>query len=243
MEDYESIFKLRGSSYDLAMRQYPNARDEEFEQLISRAGLKPGEIVADVPAGGGYLRDYLPNGCQWLGHEPCTSFTIHKTTLQENSELLPLPWGNASVDVVMSLAGVHHIIDKRPLFIDLYRVTKPGGRFVLSDVATDSPPAYFLDDYVGKYNSTGHQGIFLDDATTRELQEAKWIVQESEQVKFHWKFADLEEMERFCNQLFDIQRVEKGQTIQAIKKWLSVTRLADGSLGMNWSLRTIVSEK
>ena len=101
----------------------------------------------------------------------------------------------------------------------------------------------FLDDYVGKYNSTGHQGIYLDDTTTRELKEANWIVNESEQVKFYWKFTGHGEMEQFCNRLFDIQRAKKGQTIQAIKKWLSVTELAGGALGMNWSLRTIVSEK
>ncbi len=243
MKDYAEIFELRGSRYDKAMRQHPKARDEEFKQIISRACLTSTESVADVPAGGGYLKSYLPDGCMWLGHEPCSSFTSHGNTFSEKNKLLPLPWDNENIDIAMSLAGVHHIEDKRPLFLEINRVIKPGGRFVLSDVATDSAVAYFLDDYVGKYNSTGHQGIFLDEITLKELKESNWIINTSEQVNFHWKFDDLEEMEIFCNDLFDIGRVKKGQTIKAIEDLLSVSELPDGSFGMNWSLRTIVSDK
>ncbi len=241
-KDYEEIFKLRGSRYDQAMRQHPKARHEEFEQIISRANLNATECIADVPAGGGYLKAYLPDDYQWLGHEPCSSFTSHGNISPIENQLLPLPWDDASIDVALSLAGVHHMDDKRPLFLEINRVVKPDGRFVLSDVAKDSPVAYFLDNYVGNYNSTGHNGIFLDEVTLDELTETNWIIKTNEQVNFYWKFVDLEEMETFCNCLFDITKAKKGQTIKAIEDILSVTELSRG-IGMNWSLNTIVAEK
>lgn len=243
MKNYEEVFELRGSRYDKAMREHPNARSEEFEQIISRACLKGKETVADVPAGGGYLKAYLPDNCLWLGHEPCSSFTGHANTTALNNKLLPLTWENGSVDVALSLAGVHHLEDKRPLFAEIHRVVKRKGCFVLSDVAGHSPVAHFLDDYVGKYNSTGHNGMFLHDDTLIELSETGWNINTSEQVKFYWKFVDLEEMEVFCNDLFDINKSETGQTTKAIKKYLSVKELSNGYVGMNWSLRTIVAEK
>lgn len=243
MKNYEEIFELRGSRYDKAMREHPNARDQEFEQIISRASLKGKETVADVPAGGGYLKDYLSDDYFWLGHEPCSSFSSHSSPSDKNNALIPLPWENNTVDVVFSLAGVHHLDNKRPLFSEIFRVLKHKGRFLLSDVGEHSTVARFLDDYVGKYNSTGHSGIFLNDSTLTELSDTGWKISSIEYVDFYWKFVDLVEMEVFCNNLFDIKTTEAGQTVKAIKQYLGVKELPDGYAGMNWSLKTIVAQK
>ena len=72
--NYEDIFRERGGAYGHAMRRWPDASREEFLQPLQWAGLTDGEKVVDVPAGGGYLRRYLPASCQWFGHEPCGSF-------------------------------------------------------------------------------------------------------------------------------------------------------------------------
>ena len=111
--NYEELFQLRGATYDGAMARFPEARREEFLNTIARAALAPGALVADVPAGGGYLARYLPEGCTWLGHEPCASFG-HGATEQDR-DLLPLPWAEASIDAALSIAGVHHLDDKMPL--------------------------------------------------------------------------------------------------------------------------------
>jgi SAM-dependent methyltransferase len=239
---YDDIFRERGSAYDRAMRAHPGSRDEEFAQVIAAARLSSGMVVADVPAGGGYLKACLPRGCVWIGHEPCVSFTNHgEVSAKTDVPLLPLPFADESVDAAISLAGVHHIDDKRPLFAEIRRVVRPGGRFVLSDVAAGSDVARFLDGFVGAYNSTGHEGVYLDGRTVADLENAGWEVLSAAQVPYHWTFADRAAMADFCRGLFDICRASPGQVEEAIDRGLGVDDLGGGRVGMRWGLMTIVA--
>lgn len=244
MKSYDDIFQERGSAYDRAMRAQPHARSAEFRQAVQRAQLSPGQVVADVPAGGGYLREYLPSGCHWRGHEPCTSFSApgghHRA--DPTRSLLPLPWSDASVDAILSIAGVHHLDVKVRLFGEFRRVIRPGGRLVLSDVAAGSDVARFLDGYVGAHNSTGHEGVFLDRHSLHELREAGWIVQSDELVDFHWVFDDRQALADFCHGLFDLRRASPAKTLAAIEDGLGIDTLPDGRAGMRWQLRTITAQ-
>lgn len=242
-KSYEDHFDQRGSAYDLAMRRFPHARKEEFAQVIGAARLQPGMRVADVPAGGGYLQAYLPAGCEWLGHEPCPSFTNHGTDAPTGLPLLPLSWDDASVDAAISLAGIHHIAYKRPFFAELFRVTKPGGTLVVSDVAAGSAVARFLDGYVGAHNSTGHDGLFLDEGTLEGLRSAGWSIEHSGVRDFEWVFANRADMASFCHALFDLRTSSEADTLAAIETQLGVTERPDGAVGMKWSLLTIRAAK
>lgn len=242
MKNYEEIFTARGSRYDDAMRLYPHARDEEFTQVIDCAKINSGMIVADIPSGGGYLQAFLPKTVRYLGHDPCASFTNHGK-VAHNKPLLPLPWPNESVDIAISLAGIHHLNEKKSLFSELYRVTKSKGRIIISDVAKDSAVAKFLDVFVGSHNSTGHEGIFLDEMTVQELKETGWIINQSKQNNFHWRFANHEDMVNFCHDLFDIQKSTREKTFRTIEAELGTIDFSDGTVGMNWSLLTIEASK
>src|SRR5438105_3086445 len=57
---YGLIFDGRGSAYDEAMRRFPHARKNEFENILKLAELKDGDVVCDFPAGGGYSGRYIP---------------------------------------------------------------------------------------------------------------------------------------------------------------------------------------
>lgn len=240
MQSYDELFALRGVAYDRAMHAFPSARRLEFLQAIDRMELTAGMMVADVPAGGGYLKQYLPLGCQWLPHEPCASFTVHNPRPKdlENGHLLPLPWQDGTVDAAFSIAGIHHLDDKRPLFAELHRVVKPGGALLLSDVASGSAVARFLDSYVGAYNSTGHEGIYLDEKTLQELSSTGWHTELCEVVDFPWVFPDTRAMADFCHQLFDVQRSTPAQTEEAIMQHLGISNTPEG-VGIQWSLMTI----
>lgn len=245
---YEAMFAQRGSDYDRAMQAFPKARDEEFMQLIERAGLNPGDVVADVPAGGHYLCHYLPSGCDYRPHEPCASFlhggqAVPGAAVEKGAgRLLPLPWAAGSIDAAISLAGIHHLEDKRPLFLELKRVVKSGGCLALSDVAEGSVEASFLDDYVGAHNATGHDGLYLNDNIVDELQQCGWRVLSDERVAVHWRFSSTEAMGRFCHGLFGLNRTVPAQVASAIAERLGVRH--DGpEIGMPWALRTLVAEK
>ncbi|WP_198678735.1 class I SAM-dependent methyltransferase [Pseudidiomarina insulisalsae] len=238
---YTEHFETRGTAYERAMTRFPKARDEEFAQLVQAAAIVGAMRVADIPAGGGYLARHLPPDCEWLGHEPCASFTNHGNNAATSVPLLPLPWADNSIDCAVSLAGVHHLDDKRPLFAEIARVLKPGGRLVLSDVQQDSPVAKFLDEFVGAHNSTGHEGIYLNDDTPHLLTAAGFRVEQVAQQQFFWRLATREQLGDFCWQLFDLQSASPAQTVAAIDDYLGFTHFADGTVGMHWQLTTITA--
>jgi SAM-dependent methyltransferase len=237
-QNYADIFAQRGGDYDQAMRLHPRARDEEFGAVVGRAGLVPGMAVIDVPAGGGYLAQHLPASCHWLGHEPCRSFADAGDS--RATPLLPLPWPDAAADAAISLAGVHHLDDKRALFAELARVTKPGAIFVLADVHADAAVARFLDDFVGAHNSTGHAGSYLGPQTADELRACGWQVQSAERVPFHWRFDDRAAMGRFCHLMFDLRSATPEDTARAAEATLGVDVLPTG-VGLRWELYCVVA--
>lgn len=245
MQSYAELFDKRGAAYDFAMHRYPDARQAEFAQLLRLADIRPGMRVGDVPAGGGYLKAYLPPDAIWEGHEPCASFTNHGAGqgASANRPLLPLPWSDGELDVVVSLAGIHHLENKRELFTEIARVLKPGARFILSDVAEGSAAARFLDGFVGDHNSTGHDGRYLGERTFEELRAAGWHIASSQQQNFTWDFMDREEMGDFAYHLFDICKSTPHGAADAIERELGIVHLPDGRIGMNWSLLTIACVK
>ena len=134
-EDYASIFNARADAYHEAMRRWPDARNTEFTTLFKGMSLKKGMHIIDVPSGGGYLARYLPDDVSLhhletselfarLFKEEAHSGSKHPLTL---CELERLPEQDNSTDLACSLAGLHHIEDKTPLFKELFRILKPGG--------------------------------------------------------------------------------------------------------------------
>jgi SAM-dependent methyltransferase len=243
VSDYEKLFQLRGSAYDSAMQAFPNARQEEFLQVIAAAKLKPGMRVLDVPAGGGYLRGFLPPGCHWVGHEPCSAFTNHGSVAGQDADLLPLPFAANTFDAVISLAGIHHMEDKSAFFSECHRVLKPEGVLALSDVAEGSATARFLDGFVGAHNSTGHSGLYLNAATGYRLARVGFAVDVCSTNQFHWRFASRGDLGTFCRGLFDVIGASPDTVANAVANELGVDLLPGGICAMRWSLLTITARK
>lgn len=241
MDRYEDMFVQRGSAYDRAMRRLPQARAAEFAQVIARADMRSGQVVADVPAGGGYLRGFLPAGVAWVGHEPCASFQGGQHGASSSGRpLLPFPWEDASMDRVICLAGLHHQEDKIPFHSEARRVLRPSGRYVLSDVPADSPVAAFLDGFIGAHNSTGHSGTYLDGRTQSELSAAGLRIVSDELVRFLWIFRDVSELGEFCHGLFDLRTASPRSVAEAAAEQLGVEVVPEG-VGLRWELRTVVA--
>ena len=235
--NYEDIFAQRGGRYDHAMRTFEHARDEEFRIPLQLAKVKPGEVVIDVPAGGGYLAEYLPEGCTWHGHEPCAALAGNGGLDQA---LLPLPWPDGFSDLAVSIAGVHHLQDKRPLFRELRRVLKPDGRLMLADVHEASAVARFLDGFVGDNNSTGHEGSYLGQHTLEELRETGWTIISAERRAYSWRFDSTESLGSFCHQLFDLRKCTWQETVKAARETPGVTEDATGC-HLHWELYFILA--
>ncbi|MBT8146684.1 MAG: class I SAM-dependent methyltransferase [Gammaproteobacteria bacterium] len=239
---YAESFAARGSKYDKAMKQVPESRREEFMAVVDELPASQSAVVLDVPAGGGYLRGYLPARFEYRSYEPVSSF---KSGSQEDVErsLLLFPQGSESVDVVASVAGIHHFQDKEPLFREMARVTRPGGQLILADVHHQSSVAAFLDGYVDASNSTGHRGFYLGDHTLEELENCGWHVSSAQRKHYHWMFGSEQQMAEYCHLLFDICHSDFAETRMNIEESLGIDQLDDGRFGMRWELFVIVAEK
>jgi len=174
MQSYEQIFLKRADAYQMAMESYPLARDREFQLAVEAADILAGETVCDAPAGGGYLRAYLPADIgPYLAVETAPDFTGHCPMGAADriieSPLQRIALEDNCVDACICLAGSHHLEDKASFFHEAARILKPGGRFVLADVETGTDTDRFLNTFVDQNNSMGHTGVFLNAATSGEV--------------------------------------------------------------------------
>lgn len=232
--DYLDIFNVRGKAYDLAMREFPNARDEEFERLfdaVNRSGLR---CVADVPAGGGYLQKFLPES-QIDSLEPCEEFqtgTAHGMNV--NLEDIQFPHDN--YNLIISLAAIHHIDNKPGLFRTAFQALAPGGYLCIGDVQRGSNLCRFLDEFAGAHNGTGHHGLYLtQDAVTEHAKRTGFAIIDLKEKPCPWHFPDRASMARFCTLLFGLQNVTEAMMLEALDQYVGFRRHAAG-ISLNWRL-------
>ncbi len=241
---YRDIFNQRGNLYNQAMAEYLGARDEEFAPLLELLQIQSSDIVADIPSGGCYLKPYLPEGTLIYSVDPSEGFLADGVCTENviNAEINQIPLSDESVDKVYSLSGIHHLVDKKPFFREMYRLLKPGGLFGLSDVAKDSIVDPFLNQFVNEHNTQGHVGIFLDNSTAEELKECGFEVISSELKSYTWNFDDRAGMVHFCQLLFGLNKGSDEEIEKGIEHYLG-SESKNGKVAMHWELLCILAKK
>lgn len=242
---YSEIFQRRAQAHDDAFRLYPDACRHEVTRLLDLAQLQPGDVLLDLPSAGGFLSQYVTvPDVHVIAVDP--SPELHALCAQRvpDSRLAPmhaLPLPDASVDVCICLAGLHHEPDPALVFAEIKRVLQPGsGRAVIAEVASGSAVAQFLNGFVDRFNSGGHQGTFADERYTQMLQAQGLQVTHDAHVCYHWPFASRDAMGDCLQRMFGIDLASPSQIVQAVESELGIEPLADGRVGMCWSLRTWV---
>ena len=148
-------------------------------------------------------------------------------------ERIELP--DASVDCVISLAGLHHLPDRGAFFREAHRILRRGGTLCVADVAQDTPAARFLNVFVDRCSSMGHEGDFFSASAATELHAAGFHRVSREYRGYHWTFRTVDEMVRFVALLFGLDRGTPEQVLDGIGRYLGYD-VVPGRCRMNWGL-------
>jgi SAM-dependent methyltransferase len=241
MQNYKTIFQARGRSYHEAMRSYPGARVQEFTAAVALLNQKPGSRILDLPAGGGYLESYLNEDVTYIAYDFAGEFEDgHSQVAKCEEAKIDLP--DASSDEALSLAAMHHIVERSAFYAELARILKPGGKLVIGDVISGSLEDAFLNGFVDRWNSMGHKGVFLEPAHDIEQIGNQGFKVTFETKSYSWAFINETEAIDFFRKLFFLNKEPSTNLVSEELRRLGVNE-GSGKYDVNWSLGFYVAEK
>ena len=146
------------NSYDVFE---PESSARLIQSVVRLGAFAPGARVADLGCGSGVFTGLLrQHGCV------CTGLDISPKLIELARRKYPgieflegdverLPFPDASFDGVLLGGIVHHLPNPSPCAAEVYRVLRPGGRFVAFDPNRMNPFMYLYRDRSSPFYSSG----------------------------------------------------------------------------------------
>jgi hypothetical protein len=104
-----------------------------------------------------------------------------------------------------------------------------------------SLPGNFLNGFVHRNNSLGHEGAFLDDGFLLRLTQAGFRITRNEDAHYHWNFDTRADIGACLKLMMGIDQATPAQVTEAVATDLGIDALPDGRFGMRWTLRHVLA--
>jgi demethylmenaquinone methyltransferase/2-methoxy-6-polyprenyl-1,4-benzoquinol methylase len=139
-----TMFDTIAPRYDLVNRVMTFGLDRRWRRrAVDALDLAPGAAVLDLACGTGDLcRDLAAAGHRAIGADLSLGMLRHARVEAPlvQGDAVCLPVRDAGVDGVISGFALRNFVALPPVFAELARIVRPGGRIALLDVATPGHP-------------------------------------------------------------------------------------------------------
>lgn len=154
-------------------------------------GNLQGGILCDLGCGAGHMgRKFCEDVEQVVFIDPAKKMletiaanpppTSKWCSVQSVAESLPLE--SESVDIVVSRLAAHHFQDTAKAFSEVYRILRPGGRFLLIDLIGPGPDVdpelYQIRSQIELLHDSSHRTNWYPNLVLESLEEAKFCISE-----------------------------------------------------------------
>jgi len=195
------MFDTIAPRYDLVNRIMTFGLDRRWRRTaVTSLGLERGARVLDVACGTGDLcRDLVAAGHQPVGVDVSMGMLSHARIavplIQTDALELPLPQG--SFDGAVSGFALRNFVALGPVFAELARVIRPGGKVALLDVSEPSNPVLRAGHSVYFGHVVPRIGaLFSDRDAYRYLPESVAYLPTGDRMLDQLRHAGFESVER-----------------------------------------------
>lgn len=186
----EIYAEVRAETFGTDLGQSGWITVEEQDLFIGWLALSPGARLLDIACGSGgpTLRIAQRTGCHACGidlHDAglaeantraAAAGLSDRVAFRREDASRPLPFDDGSIDAIICIDAINHLLDRRALFRDWVRLLRPGGRLVFTN------PTVVTGGLTGQELAVRSSiGAFLfvpRDLDARMLVEAGFEVQE-----------------------------------------------------------------
>ncbi len=167
---YDKIYKEYVGNLQLDQtREYTRYMDKK---LLSFLDTRPLGDIAEICCGEGEAIKLLIDKTNTaigvdislrMLEKASENFSKNNNVILVHGDALNIPIYDSSMDYVFMLGGIHHVSDRERLFQEIYRILKPGGKFIFREPASDWFLWKLLRYVIYKFSPA------LDDKTERPL--------------------------------------------------------------------------
>jgi SAM-dependent methyltransferase len=234
--DYKKQFSNRTQTYLYSINKYPDVLYNEFTQAIKMLHLNNNDVLVNIPAGGIPLHKYIDNQLQikYYAYDICNEFC----TGDENISLCAytnISQKINSVDKIICLASLHHtsISERHDIYKEFNKILKQNGVLVIGDVIKDSCQDIWLNNFVNKYNSNGHSGVFFNQYDIGQIEKHNFKVTTTNK-EYDWVFNNENEMLDFIKHLFHLDLLPNNQIL--LDGLITILNYTPDSCKIKWKL-------